>query len=591
MNKKLVLSALTAGIMLLLSSCGETIDVSPSNDPIQTTAKLTVVVKDEVTGDPITGASVTLLSTSKTETTAAGGIATFNDVYVGSHQLLVEGPASGYAKIVVSTSIDAESKENVHIAKEKAEVVNLPPLTASVSGYVYYTDKLDRTLPASNVSVRVQLTNTRFVDKVFKGETNAEGLYVISGLPAGAAFSAITDTTTIDGIKYSVQNVVSSGTLVASNTYHASLATLSTTANIFRVLDYPAIIELADVGAPITITFSDAANLEPAVYGNNTVTVTNQGADKAWSNGNKTLTLTPVGKWTGSLSVNISDLKSVNGKIISGNLAIYVREVDLSGEEVTGLVYNTTRKDTVTHNQGPVTLKWDALTGLGNVKYQVYSKSETGINYTAYGSPVESTEPVISTGVTVSLNQFTNKEVKLLVRAYNDQFETILDDANAVVIKDNEKPKTSSESQSYYPGTSTPDSAIAQVSLAQLGFAGTIGSPFQILNKTIYFNEVIDTSAVVFPAIASSPRLRMEHTWTIYGSGASAYSSLNLVLYVDPVASAGFVAPTGTLDERYVITGIEDLAGNSYEFIYNVGSPVESTRATNGLALRLYNAF
>jgi len=99
--KKIKLALLILGISVFASCSGDALE-DVGVDKETTEAKLTVIVRDVITGEAIDDAQVTL--SSLTPVLAKGGTASFDNVRIGNHILKVE--KTGYASIAGPVEID-----------------------------------------------------------------------------------------------------------------------------------------------------------------------------------------------------------------------------------------------------------------------------------------------------------------------------------------------------------------------------------------------------------------------------------------------------------------------------------------------------
>jgi len=331
MNKKF--SLLAAGtIALFLSACGDNVVESyipdpippypenpeiPPNIAVETTAKLTVVVTDAVTGEPLASTKVTL-SGGTSATTSATGTVVFDSLHIGSYSLIIE--KAGYASGISSAIIELAntSTEYITVVNDVSTVVALPPLTSGLSGYLYYTDETGKKLPAEKAKVRVQL-NGSYLQKVYETEVGADGKYAfVDTLPAVSNYYSdnyslyALEFTAPNGVTYKTRELATTK-LLDKATAHAEAAAyqIEDDVSLFALLYYTNAVDSSGAAAVVKFEFSDA--IDVAKVGTGSIQIGTEVANVAWSNGNKTLTLTPRTKWNNTFDV-ILDLKSVGGK-------------------------------------------------------------------------------------------------------------------------------------------------------------------------------------------------------------------------------------------------------------------------------------
>ena len=482
MNKKLF-SLLTAGIFAMLSACGDTLvdadnaslNVSSSDTsfgvssdassdaPVQTKAKLHVLVRDASTGLPLE-ASVKLLSTGQIDTTnTATGTLSFEDIFVGEHIVLVE--KEGYASMVYNVSIYGQSDQNIYIANESTVDAQLYPLSSSLDGYVFYTDISGASLPAKDAKVRIQLTSTSIVDRIFEATVDANGKFVFPSLPAvGTSYN-------IWILEYKTYGTLSAisdlrASLIAGSAAHSPLAgKYEEDITLFDFLGYKSVINSSD---SVVFEFSDSIDVKKVTNG--AITVDGQIADKIWK-GNK-LILAPFGKWTGNFRVYFNEnLWSVKGKELSRSqftnsgyyLSVTVLGEPLEAAKISGLA----QADTSDYNSYSVTLKWNKIQGA--TRYRIFGKASAGtkkeffteiadvadtsanIDFSSYisyySNYIYNLLGLSNPGTTAFLN---GDSVVFMVQAYNSTSETQLNGAATVSVKDKKKPTVS-----VYPGASS----------------------------------------------------------------------------------------------------------------------------------------
>jgi len=451
MNKKLSL-LLTAGTFALLSACGDSVVETDENPPINPNAKLTVLVRDGTTGEPLGGATVKLLSTGETITTnSANGAAIFASVYTGGHNVLVS--KDDYASAVYDGDIGGAGQDGTfYIAKETTVSIELYPKTASLDGYLYYATKEDGEvyLPVSNAKVLLTYTGPGddFLERTETADVTggkfefpklaAVGInYTLLALPV-----SVTDGRTLEATTLSTEPLIPGVAAHITNkeVYGQDVSTFILVSNKSRVTPAEAVV----------FTFSDDINLDKIVKNAVSVSIANQAANFVWA-GN-TLTITPVGEWKGS-SFNVTGLngakvESVKGKTTTFNLSGYpvtvVRNIDLSGVAIT-LAF--------VPNVGGDSLKWNNLGNVDLTKssdhYDVYYKLSTEKEYAPYAAaslvgtgtstsrcsttptpPCNETTATIAVPLAVSsLSGATGTVYNFIVRGRNSESQTVFSNA------------------------------------------------------------------------------------------------------------------------------------------------------------------
>jgi 5-hydroxyisourate hydrolase-like protein (transthyretin family) len=375
MNKKLSL-LLTAGTLAMLSACGDSVVETDANPPIN---KLTVFVRDTITGKPLEGANVELLSTGETAVTAANGAIIFSTVYTGQEAtVLVQ--KTGYASIKKSDDINGNSDNGNYVTHENTFPIYLYPKTASVDGYLFYKTKEDasKQKPAIGAKVELQLAGSDFLDRIYTAEVDANGKYAFSELPAvGTQYSLVGLAWNLDGVAFGGVNICSpcaSGALKPGVPAHIAAAPAYDIDGLFKVKDYNLRIGPT---TPIVFTFSDEINLADLSKRSASVPST-RAANFAWTA--TTLTVTPVNEWqAGSFDVTIT-AESVKGTQLTGGpyaITVVTPDTDLSNVTmgVPTFIAKTSDYDS---------LKWDKPANATVTSYEVWYKTSSEKYYSLY---------------------------------------------------------------------------------------------------------------------------------------------------------------------------------------------------------------
>lgn len=348
MNKRF--SLLTAGIIALFSACSDNVVESypQTGSPVVATAKLHVLVQDGSDKSLVADADVTLLSVGKVAKTSAGGTVSFDSVAVGSHGIRIE--KTGYASVVNNILIESETAENIYQALERSVSLSLYPLTASLEGYLRYTDKNGSQQPASGAIVRLVLNGSAYLNSQFQDTVDATGKYEFNGLPAlsnSSSYSIYALEYTVEGITYPAQRIVDSydidGGLLAGSQAFAGYVTYSRNTSSFELLGWT---DKISSNGDVVFTFSDS--IDAAKFSSNQVS-TSPVLDFDVVVDGQTLTLKPKGgKWSDNpdystvdnFNVTIINLKSVKGN--STSPASLSRRVDLRLENSAFTLLNYT---------------------------------------------------------------------------------------------------------------------------------------------------------------------------------------------------------------------------------------------------------
>jgi hypothetical protein len=506
--KKIKLALLLLGIAVFANCSGDAVE-SMGADKETTMAKLTVIVRDALTGKSIDGAQVSLLPSEPV--LATDGIASFEDVRIGNHTLKIE--KTGYASVSRSAEIDISGieinqTEGEYIFKAfgNSIEVRLHPESAKVHGYIYYINAKGLRFPAEGVKVYFELYS-EFVKKLFEETTDSDGKYSFENLPADVypiRAWAVPPEDGLDGIAFESIDISTSKLLAGGDSYYGySLFALSSQNLVFGA-SYNKTVAKDGI---IEFTFTEAIDQSSLVIGgtNSTVTVTPPSAIIKWES-NK-LTITPAPEWEGidAVQVKFNNLVSVSGKTLSlamvedsrtystyqrdqwgdvscaklvsrllsgGNqvrswrvnkddankcdvtyqpenptVKIALEFEDLSGKAVDGLAIATYQKE-FDYDAYYVELRWNLVEGAQY--YDIYRKDSTNASYILHSSiTIPKGATIGGGGVTFYLPDYLNgRTVSFIVQARNATSISPLDPEKAISIRDNVKPRL------IYKGTS-----------------------------------------------------------------------------------------------------------------------------------------
>jgi len=580
MNKKHFLT-LAAGIFTLFACSDPVVETDGYNSPIETNANLTVVVRDAISGVPLTDASVTFMSTNAkgAKVKDVPGVFVFKNVYVGSHNLLVEG-GDGYATRVVTAEVDGDAAQNVFIANDIAWDAPLPPLTAGLEGYVYYQNKNAVDVPAVGVSVSLQFTGGDIVKKIYPANavTDSTGRYVIDFLPAvSTAYNIVIEGKELGGIPFQTSvlgsNVGLSNGVVVKNSQKTILQEQNTAE--FVVLKYNEVFTDAQRGTAVTFEFSNKVDIGRLVndvsnpQNNSTIYLGDEVADITWSPDSTKLILTPVGKWKENFTIYLNKLRSATGKELTGEFFVRVNKIDLSKTSALKPLKRVGSLP-VGHDSVPVNftttstgLVWNYVQGAEG--YYVYRQMDGEAGYTLVTTVNSLTglDTVSSSAFSNPSNsdQIRNRTANFLIQPFNSQSRAKMDGVEPLAVQDNVKPawsnnnmyQASQDTVTYFNGydPNTFANAVLNYPLS-VATANTAGSEW-----CLYFNEPMDTSAVDTEWIndngnaAAMGRLQMKMTWS-----SNTYENDKLCMILE--VKAGAVIATTHLKARFSITGLKD---------------------------------
>jgi len=313
--KKIKLALLILGISLFASCSGDMVENTAASNA--TMAKLNVIVLDAVTRESIDGVDVSLLSANKSVTNK-DGIASFNDVRIGNHNLKIEktGYASMSKKITIggnTIKVNETEGEYEFTADETTTTILLYPENSSLYGYIFYTNTKGQTLPAEGAKVYAELSNTDFVKTLFEATTDANGKYSFDSLPAnsGGRIWAVAPESGLDGIAFETLNIGTKYTAATGSVYADSYEFTQNNANFEASYN----TTVAKNGN-IVFTFTESINKSQVIINGYRPTVqVDQPASIKWES-NK-ITITPLPEWNGDITVTFDELKSTSGKTFS----------------------------------------------------------------------------------------------------------------------------------------------------------------------------------------------------------------------------------------------------------------------------------
>jgi len=486
--KKIKLALLILGISVFASCSGDTVEsTGVTEETIE--AKLTVIVRDAITGESIDEAEVSLLPSESI--LAKDGIALFDDVRIGTHTLKIEKP--GYASVSATASIarnniavNQTEGEYIFTASENTITVLLSPESTNLYGYIYYLNAKGQILPAKDVKVYVEFLGTSLINKLFEAQTNASGKYSFESLPAGirARAWAVAPESGLDGIKYESFEI-GSEILPVGNVYideYQFFGQDQNNAN-FKV-NYNSTVAK---DSNIVLTFTENIDLNSIEVGK-TVRV-NAEATLKW--GSKALTITPLNEWEDDIEVYLTDLKSKNGKTLSieeQKITIALKLKDLSSTVVDGLAIISPER--INYNATTVDLRWNLVEGA--TSYDIYRKDDKDTSSYVRVKEYSAIKGATIGNVSVSLGRddalLNGRIVSFIVRAKNKTSISPLDTSKAVKVIDKIKPTLMTSGDPKCLVFSEP---INKTTLSVLPLTDKLETPN---DNTVCINQVVTVS-------------------------------------------------------------------------------------------------
>ncbi|MCL2688625.1 MAG: hypothetical protein FWE57_02100 [Chitinispirillia bacterium] len=443
MNRsKKLLALFTAGAAMLLSSCGDNI-VENYERSINTEAALNIVVRDGATGNIINDADVTLLTapTIKGAASSEKGTVTFEGVRVGvNHTVLIE--KEDYTNRVVGGIQIYAPGGSTYIADDNTQIVEIYPLTAGLTGHLFFNDKDGVKQPAEGAKVRLRFVG--FVGESFEEdsrefiseEVDKDGLYEFKNLPAvGDAMGVSYTLFAIEDGNFKEQWIPhASPLLISGSVARVDAFTYSNSYLIspfFYMGDYNLTV---DSDGEVVLNFSD--EIDAAKIARIPFTAAGQAFDIAYDG--STVTLTPLKEWSasaGSFTLNyVSDaLTSKSGYRLNGSFSITVNvlSVDLSKEKVTVLYRDSLAANGIIPDSSSETalLRWNKVAGA--VSYDIFVKYDGKNDYEFLTNVVTDTFRVININGGYAI---ANKTNTFVVQAKNASSKSSLAGAKELAV-------------------------------------------------------------------------------------------------------------------------------------------------------------
>jgi microcystin-dependent protein len=254
-----------------------------------------IVVKNQRSKAPIAGAVLKASNGAASAASGADGVVTLS-VRVDDNLVYTLEAPNFPAKVVPGTSITTGGS------------YFLNELGAKSSGILLYTDASGNTRPApAGTVLKVNLNDNDFVQNLYETTVTADGAYEFT-LPENVNGNIVSPVE-IDGMKYSVSRSVGSATILWSVSSEPITAWYFSSAPspFALVMEYPARVanngaivfqfnKKVDRSAEHHLNFMGRDVINPS-YTNARYTIGGQ-ITVAWSDDDKTLTLTPATTWT-----------------------------------------------------------------------------------------------------------------------------------------------------------------------------------------------------------------------------------------------------------------------------------------------------
>jgi hypothetical protein len=397
------LSLLTAGLLVLLfTACGDSI-IEANDSPISTNASIKIQVLDQISKKPLPGATVTLLSTGNTQTTDGNGAVIFKDMRVGTYgyQVDFENYASAIQQTIVSSA--GGNGSDILVATETFASIGIYELNCGLQGSLNYVAKDNKRLPANGATVRITLNNpnsttTNFVNTIY--ETTVEnGKYYFESLPpVGTSYTIEALDASLGGDVYRTFTIPNTNTSLRS----AFTSNLAVTEYPYTNRVVPGNLYITEYKEHVADTesvvfkFSEAVDVSKSnVRINGRITTSELVAAIGWSNGNKTLTISPVvgtisTSWKEDFTVVLNPFVTANNASLPQTNYPIALKIDLASDiaivkcdSINGVpelcFASNTPQDLALTDADGIKISWQKIQGA--TSYRVYAKASAGENY------------------------------------------------------------------------------------------------------------------------------------------------------------------------------------------------------------------
>jgi hypothetical protein len=375
----------------LLFACSDNI-VSPEQAAIDTKASLKVLVVDAVSGAYLPDAKVTLLATGSSAQTTTAGSVVIGNVQVGRHSLQVD--KAGYTSVVTTTSVSGQEGEGVFIAYEAVATVNLYPLTAKLTGELFYEDELSTKAPAAGAEIRITISSTSILNKIYTATVGADGKYVFPALPAGVSYSISALDYTAGGVTYSSTSFTSPQLLPGKEAYVAA-QTYTYGSRIQPPFNLVSRTESVDKNDTIFFVFNDSIDFKESTVPTIGASYYKGFYDVVKKGDTLKFVLFDNSEWTGNFTINFGyNFKSIKGTSLSGTISYYIKlnKEDLTKTKVANVSVRAIAGFDAEDKEIPLTLtksttlsdiifsfEWKEIEG-DQYRYRIYAKASKGDN-------------------------------------------------------------------------------------------------------------------------------------------------------------------------------------------------------------------
>jgi len=582
---------LAACALAMLLSCSDSTKAD-NQQPIETKSKLFVTAQDARDGKFL-AAKATLRSTDEVLNLTASGKESFL-VANGTYRVLFE--MLGYASAEGRQTVGANEAAGIHVATNTLLNMPLYPTTASLSGYLVYTNANGKEVPAPGVIVRIYFQGLNIVDSTRYDTTKADGRYSFSNIPAvGTNYQIQTLASVVGG------SVFAPGTMYTENHplldgsvadyKRLNMSSLSApNESVYGVASYTEIVEATDT---IVFNFSDKVNTIAV----NASTVSAEIDDPGpwhieWGTTTNTLRLIPAAEWeAGAPDICFTNLRFVNGNVLDDVCYnVVIRPVDLSNEKIVLFV----NKDSAsfTGDDNAATLMWNYVKGASDYELYVAKKGTekyAQVDLSLMGGWAKDKDSIKVQVLFPNGSSIGKDTLIFKVLAKNARSKTAL--SAGLLVYDKIGPDFE-EDKHDFSKVSTADylklyceyyDAIVDEMVSEHFDAAEFNTKFRLRSNLrnpvkndnvatcrIYFNEPMDTKKI--PTYAD-PTLNVVGSKDPKGKLKLVFTSAswfdNKTLVVKVVTVAGNVIEPGAVDATYKIANLFDKAGNPFKGTYD----------------------
>jgi len=449
MKKSLILFA--AGVFALLYSCGDDTQSSITVGE----ANLYLTVQDASNGNPLNDADVAIGSVSgKTK----DGLVKLK-IQAGTQVALVSKESFASARLALGS--DAVSN-GVSIVDDIYEDVSLYPLTAGLTGTLYYTNSRGKSVPMAGMPIRVDVQVSSLVKTSYDcGVTDAAGKYTCTGLPAvGSNYKVYALGVNIGGVNYAPKELKASSltsyqvSLLAGVTANSRKEDYGAASLAQILLNVPGDISFDDKDKPLTLEFSEA--VDSSLF-KSTWIAASQAISIAWKDcaaadgvtGCKKVEISPLPAWLNETVINFSGITSVSGKIFNiSPITIKVLDVDISAAVIEVAVSPVTGETAIGYASTKAKITWNKVAGATG--YRVLVQTSDTTDFEEVAAITDTTDEVMINRYKnpVSLSGFESgwtagsigsKVNKVIVQAYNNTSKSPFSAAKEIKATDDAK--------------------------------------------------------------------------------------------------------------------------------------------------------